>query len=149
MGRRPRSREPAGDPLHALILDSISEGVFTVDEQFRVTSFNAEAERVIGIARAEAVGRRCHEVFRASICGSNCALRRTVEDGQPRRNVLIDVLSSAMDPVPIVVSTAALRDADGRLIGGVEIFRDISDVEALRKELSGDRNAVWGVPRTT
>jgi PAS domain S-box-containing protein len=131
----------SGDPgasLTGLILDCISEGVFTVDGDFSITSFNAEAERIVGVRREQAIGRRCYEVFRASICGSACALRQTMKDGSPRRNVRIDVLNARMEPVPIRVSTAVLRDGE-RLRGGVEIFRDTSDVETLRKELSGIR----------
>ena len=69
-----RSRKPdaSGPPppeaLHSLIFDSIHEGVFTVDQDFRVTSFNAEAERITGFSRRQAVGKKCYEVFRASIC---------------------------------------------------------------------------------
>jgi PAS domain S-box-containing protein len=127
------------DKLNALILDSITEGVFTVDQQFVISSFNAEAERIIGIPREQAIGRRCHEVFRASICGTDCALRQTVRDGEPRRNVRIDVLNAQMEPVPLSVSTAVLRDRRGKMLGGVEIFRDTSEVEALRRELAGKR----------
>ena len=50
------------------ILDSINDGVFTVDEQWRITSFNRAAERITGVKRADALGRPCCEVFRASIC---------------------------------------------------------------------------------
>jgi PAS domain S-box-containing protein len=130
------ARKPDVGGLNALILDSITEGVFTVDPDFRVTSFNAEAERIIGIGRGEAIGRPCHEVFRASICGSACALRQTIKDGRPRRNVRIDVLDAGMEPVPLSVSTAVLKDRRGRMLGGVEIFRDLSEMEALRRELS-------------
>jgi PAS domain S-box-containing protein len=129
--------EPRIDPLYPLILDSIHEGVFTVDREFRVTSFNAEAERITGLPRADAIGRRCHEVFRASCCQGGCALRRTLETGKPLRQVRIDVLDARMELVPISVSTAVLRDRHGRLLGGVEIFRDVSDLEALRDELAG------------
>ena len=138
----PHTRQPAppvGPPpaaLHSLIFDSIREGVFTVDQDFRVTSFNAEAERITGFSRREAVGRKCYEVFRASICQGGCALRETLETGQPLRDVRIDVLNAQMLPVPIAVSTAVLRSG-GRLLGGVEIFRDISDIECLRNELKG------------
>jgi len=125
------------DSLYPLILDSITEGVFTVDEQFRITSFNAEAERIIGVSREKAIGCKCHEVFRANICESSCALRQSIETGKPRRGVRIDALDAQMEPVPLVVSTAVLKDRKGKLIGGVEIFRDVSDVEALRRELKG------------
>ena len=129
--------DPRIDPLYPLILDSIHEGVFTVDREFRVTSFNAEAERITGIRRKDAIGRRCHEVFRASCCQSGCALRRTLRTGKPLRNVRIDVLDAEMEIVPLSVSTAVLRDRRGGLLGGVEIFRDLSELEALRDELAG------------
>jgi PAS domain S-box-containing protein len=135
--RKPESPvAPPHEALHSLILDSIREGVFTVDPDFRVTSFNAEAERITGFSRREAVGRKCYEVFRASICQRGCALRETLETGRPLRDVRVDVLDAKMLPVPIAVSTAVLRSG-GRLLGGVEIFRDISELESLRNELKG------------
>jgi PAS domain S-box-containing protein len=145
--RRARPKTPVARPapdapvsrLFPLILESIHEGVFTVDEQFRITSFNQEAESIAGVSRREAIGKRCYEVFRASICQTECALKQTLRTGRPLRDVRIDVLNAQMQTVPISVSTAVLKDATGRLIGGVEIFRDISDVESLRHELEGHR----------
>jgi PAS domain S-box-containing protein len=135
----PDTRRPLPSPLselHALIFDSIHDGVFTVDHDFRITSFNSEAERITGVSRRQAVGKKCYEVFRASICQNGCALKETLSTGRPLRDVRIDVLNSSMVPVPLLVSTAVLRQGD-RLEGGVEIFRDISDIESLRKELRG------------
>lgn len=134
--RKGAAPSPPDAELHALIFDSIHEGVFTVDHDFRITSFNLEAERITGVSRREAVGKKCYEVFRASICQNGCALRETLSTGRPLRDVRIDVLNSSMMPVPLLVSTAALRRGD-RLEGGVEIFRDVSDLESLRKELKG------------
>ena len=127
----------APQELYPLILDSITEGVFTVDSEFRITSFNAEAEAITGFSRQQALGHKCYEVLRASICQRGCALRKSLETGEPQRNVRVTVLNPDMQAVPICVSSAVLRDAEGRMIGGVEIFRDISEVEALRSELSG------------
>jgi PAS domain S-box-containing protein len=136
-GVRNERKETSGvERLYPLILDSIHEGVFTVDTAFRITSFNAAAEKIIGLSRGEAIGRKCHEVFRASICQTGCAMRRTLRTGRPVRDVRVDCLDTTMRSVPLSVSTAALRDARGRLLGGVEIFRDVSDVEALRHQLS-------------
>jgi PAS domain S-box-containing protein len=134
--RKSSAAAPPVAELHALIFDSIHEGVFTVDHDFRITSFNTEAERITGVPRRQAVGKKCYEVFRASICQNGCALKETLSTGRPLRDVRIDVLNSAMLPVPLTVSTAVLR-RDDRLVGGVEIFRDISDLESLRKELKG------------
>ncbi|HCF57526.1 MAG TPA: Fis family transcriptional regulator, partial [Myxococcales bacterium] len=91
------------DKLYPLILDSMSEGVFTVDEDFRITSFNAAAERIAGVPRAQAIGRRCYEIFRASICQTGCALKETLRTGKPLRDVRVDVLDASMRAVPICV----------------------------------------------
>ncbi len=120
-----------------IILDSIADGVFTVDADWRITSFNKAAERITGIPSEEAIGHHCWEVFRASICETRCSLRHTMETGAPVLNQSIFVVSAGGDRIPVSISTALLRDAAGRVIGGVESFRDLSVVEALRKELSG------------
>ncbi len=123
--------------LYGQILESIGEAVFTVDLEGRVTSFNAAAERLVGLSRAEAVGMRCRDVFRADVCLGRCPLQRTLQGGPPVRDLRVTVLDRHMDEVPVTISTAALRDASGRVVGGVEILRDVSDVEALRRELHG------------
>ncbi len=127
------------EDLYPLILESISEGVFTVDSEFRITSFNAEAEVITGFSREQALGHKCYEVLRASICQRGCALRKSLETGETQRNVRVTVLNPDMEEIPICVSSAVLRDREGQMIGGVEVFRDISEIEALRSELSGRR----------
>lgn len=118
-----------------VILDSIADGVFTVDPDWRITSFNAAAERITGVKREDALGRHCCDVFRASICETDCALKRTRHSGRPVVNKAVYILNAEGERIPISVSTALLKDARGRIIGGVETFRDLSQVEELRKEL--------------
>jgi len=118
-----------------VILDSISDGVFTVDRHWRVTSFNRAAERITGVPREQAIGRRCSDVFRASICESACALRQTLKTGRPVVNQAVYILRADGQRVPISISTAILHDSDGEVIGGAETFRDLSELEQLRKEL--------------
>jgi PAS domain S-box-containing protein len=126
------------DPLAAqVILDSVADGVFTVDRQWRITSFNRAAERITGVSRGEAIGSRCCDVFRASICESECALRQTIRSNRPVVNKAVYIIDAADRKIPISISTAILRAADGEIIGGVETFRDLSLVEDLRRELEG------------
>ncbi len=125
------------DEQTALILESISDGVFTVDEQWRITSFNRAAEEITGIARDEAIGRPCCDVFRADMCETDCALRRTMRTDRAIINRPAYIINVAGARIPISISTAILKDADGSVIGGVETFRDLSIVEALREELKG------------
>ncbi|MEW6264512.1 MAG: sigma 54-interacting transcriptional regulator [Thermodesulfobacteriota bacterium] len=119
------------------ILESISDGVFTVDMAWRVTSFNRAAEKITGVPRQEAIGRRCSDVFRSSLCGEACALRQTLKTGKPIIGKSGFIIDSDGNRIPISISTAMLRDGEGRVIGGAETFRDLSEVEALRQELEG------------
>ncbi len=119
------------------ILDSIGEGVFTVDSEWRILSFNRAAERITKTPRGEAIGRPCWEVFRASICESACALRQTMETGEPVVDRHAYIVSAEGERVPISLSSALLLGEDGDIIGGVETFRDLSVEEELRRELAG------------
>lgn len=120
-----------------IVLRCVADGVFTVDCDWRVTSFNRAAERITGIAAARAVGMRCSDVFHADICAQGCAIRRTLETGcevidQPAR-----ILTRQGRSVPISISTAVLRGPEGALLGAVETFRDLSTIEQLQREIRG------------
>ncbi|NQU06492.1 MAG: sigma 54-interacting transcriptional regulator [Calditrichaeota bacterium] len=120
------------------IVNSISDGVLAVDREMRVTFFNKAAEMITGSQREEVIGRQCWEVFRTNVCDKDCALRQTFKTGEPVINKYINSTHADGRQVPISVSTAVLRDKNGSVIGGVETFRDLTQVEALRKILESD-----------
>jgi len=121
----------------SVILDSISEGVFTIDLDWRITSFNRAAEEITGIQRQEAVGKHCRDVLRADVCETDCTLRQTMETGKPIMNKAVHIIDANGRRRAITISTALLKDSKGKVIGGVETFRDMSMVEQLRKEIEG------------
>ncbi len=128
----------SGEPgISQTILDSVADGVFTVDHEWRISYFNSSAERITGVPRQQAIGRRCCDVFHASICEGGCALRHTLETGEPVFNRGAFIIDDKGRKVPIRISTTVLRDDAGQFIGGVETFRDLSQVEELRRELEG------------
>ena len=127
-----------------VILDSISDGVFTIDYNWEITSFNRAAEEITGIMAHEAIGRHCWEVFRSNMCEQDCALKKTMEEGKPFISTSAYIINSNHEKIPITASTSLLIDKNGDVIGGVETFRDHSLVEELRKELSaGSRSKTW------
>ncbi len=127
--------KPKKDETTEIILDSIADGVFTVDREWRITSFNRAAEDITSIPREEAIGQRCCDVFRASICESSCALRETFKTGVPVINKAVYIIDADGQRIPISISAAVLRDKEGNIIGGVETFRDLSDIEELKRAL--------------
>ena len=118
-----------------IILDSVADGVFTVDNDWYITSFNRAAEEITGIAREDAIGRLCRDVLKADVCQADCALRHSMETGQSIINRPVHIVDAQGRRKSITISTALLRDAAGHTIGGVETFRDMTMVEQLRKQI--------------
>jgi len=118
------------------ILESIADGVFTIDDEWRVTSFNRAAERITGTSRRRAIGQKCFDVFHANICQNACALKHTLTTGKEIIDLPVNILNSRGETLPISISTAVIRDQRGKIIGGAETFRDLSAIEILRRELS-------------
>ena len=137
MAQQKKIRPPA--EVTDIILESISDGVFTVDHEWRITSFNRAAEEITGVPREEAIGRYCWEVFRANMCEGDCALRRSMQEGRSYVSSSTYIINSERRRIPISVSTAPLRNQAGEILGGVETFRDNTVVDALRRELSGSQ----------
>jgi len=120
-----------------IILDSIADGVFTVDRDWNITSFNRAAERITGVSREQAVGQKCFDVFHADVCQKACTLRESIESGKEIIDRRINILNSEGKQIPLSISTAVIRGEKGEAAGGAETFRDLSDIEMLRQEIQG------------
>ena len=118
-----------------IILNSIADGVFTIDLKKNITSFNRAAEKITGIPGEQAIGQKCFDVFHASICQSACAIDKTMKSGKQIIDLSLNILNSSGKTIPISISTAVLKDSSGKVIGGVETFRDLSAIEEMRKEI--------------
>lgn len=118
-----------------IILDSVADGVFTVDEDMRITYFNRAAEKITGITRDQAVGQFCFDILKANICEKSCALRCSLESESEVVNKHVNILRTDGKQIPVSISTAVLRDEEGNKVGGVETLRDLSPFEVLQKEI--------------
>jgi PAS domain S-box-containing protein len=118
-----------------IILDSVADGVFTVDENMKITSFNKAAEEITGIKKEDAIGQYCFEVLRANICEKACALKCSLKTGRRTIDKRVTILRSDGKEIPVSISTSILKNEKGKYVGGVESFRDLSTIEELRKEI--------------
>jgi len=132
-----KESETTAKSENEIILESISDGVFTVDHNWRIMTFNRAAEEITGTKREEAVGRYCWEVFRSNMCEGACALKRTMKEGKSFVSSSAYIINNKQKRIPISVSTSPLKNEKGVVLGGVETFRDHSLVEELRRELTG------------
>jgi len=121
--------------LTEIILDSLGEGLFTVDKEFRINSFNRAAEKILGLNRKEVIGDFCKNIFNSQRCFEECPIQRVLENG----NAAFDLESAFKDKnarnIPIKLNAAVLKDAHGTPVGGVVSFRDMSYLEELHKAL--------------
>ncbi|MFO8172733.1 MAG: sigma 54-interacting transcriptional regulator [Longimicrobiales bacterium] len=127
-----------------LIFQSISDGVFTVDESRIITSFNRAAEQITGFEAEEAVGRHCFDIFRTEFCHTRCPLKDTLRHMEMVEDARVSILTKEGCELPISVTTTLLRDEDGEVVGAVEFFRDLSDLEDLHRRLD-ERKALENI----
>jgi PAS domain S-box-containing protein len=120
---------------YQIILDNITDGVYAIDMNWRITYFNRAASTITGIPVKEAIGRSCFEVFRSNICESSCLLQQTLDTGSPSISKPIYIVRADKKRIPISSTTTLLKDEDENVIGGVVAFRDLSVINELRRAL--------------
>ena len=117
------------------ILNSITDGVLTIDNEWRITSFNPAAERITGHKAENVMGKQCYNVMQSKTCKTDCPLRKTMATKMPIYDYEIEINNAQDKIVPISVNTALLIDEQNNIIGGVETFRDLSIFKKLTEEL--------------
>ncbi|RLD14292.1 Fis family transcriptional regulator [candidate division KSB1 bacterium] len=122
--------------LNEIILDNITDGVFTIDHDFNITSFNKSGCRITGYQCDEVVGKKCFDVFKSNICEHDCAMRKAMQTGKKTINKTVYIINKFGYRIPVSISTAPLIDRDGDVLGGVETFRDLSAEDELRKVIT-------------
>ncbi len=128
------------EDLSQFIFNSISDGIFTTDKNCRITSFNKAAEKITGFSASEAINKNCFDVFRTDICNKRCALKDTLKNEEPTENIRVTIISRDGCEIPINVTTTLLKDKNNKIIGAVELFRDISELEHLRERIKNNRS---------
>ncbi|NOY06485.1 MAG: PAS domain-containing protein [Chlorobi bacterium] len=110
-----------------LILDSISEGVFTVDKNFRIQFFNRAAEAITGHRRENVVGRFCKQVFQAYSCEDECPITRVLQTGSNITDFTTRICHGSRETIPIRLNASVLYGNQNDPIGGVISFRSLAD----------------------
>jgi PAS domain S-box-containing protein len=126
------------------ILASLTTGVVTVDLDGKVVTLNPAAELLTGFFAGEAVGRYCTEIF-ASMGELADVLMETLTSRSPIAAVALTLTRRNGVALPVELSTAPLKGSDGKDLGVVGVFRDLTAVRALEHRLQrSDRLAALG-----
>ncbi|MHC4323441.1 MAG: two-component system sensor histidine kinase NtrB [Planctomycetota bacterium] len=122
------------------ILASMQGGLFTIDKDARITSFNRAAEQITGFKKEEVLNKKCYTVLRSNICKSKCRLKRTLETGESMFNYDAIIRDKAEKEIHVNVTTSALRSGNNEIIGALEIFRDLTERKQLWDQLREERD---------
>ncbi len=134
------------EPSLAEILDNLTHGLFIVDEKRRIYYFNTAAEQITGLATDDVKGRSCEDVFEITNSEADCRLQKVIQGGENILNQEGTITRIDGKAVPIICSTLVLKNPHGRVIGGMEVFKDISvrkGLEADLKRTEGKYNRIF------
>ncbi len=118
------------------VLDSIGEGLVTVDKNFKVNFFNRAAEQITGYQRNEVIGQFCKYVLKCELCETKCPIGIILETGNNIYDHRSQIEIKDGTYKPIKLNAAILKNDNEEPIGGVISFRDLSELEAIRKDKS-------------
>jgi PAS domain S-box-containing protein len=117
------------------ILDNLPDGLFTMDKEGRINYFNSAAERITGISASDAIRMHCKQIFKATTCQIGCTNKKgtQIEKNVCNKEFVVTTLDNRT--LPITSSISVLKDHHGNVIGGVQVFKDISDRKRLEDDL--------------
>ncbi|MFH1057317.1 MAG: PAS domain S-box protein [Pseudomonadota bacterium] len=116
------------------LVNSLPLGVISVNSDFRVTELNAQGERILGISQDQALGRPCWEVLKGAPCQDRCPIKSALAGQLDPAPMETSLHHPERGAVPVRLTAARLHDAEGNIMGGVEVFQDISEIKALERE---------------
>ena len=111
------------------VLSQTADGVYAVDREQHIVFWNPSAERILGYAAHDVLGRACHEVFRGEPrsgcmqCQSHCAVMHAADqhDAVPTYSLL----SRTQDGRPILLNISVIVPGDPeRPYATIHLFRD-------------------------
>jgi len=122
-----------GKDSYERIIDNLDGGLYLVDPNRTITYWNKAAEKISGFRTDEVVGRSCSDNILTHIdaegnclCLGMCPLAATIADRMPRE-AEIYVHHKDGHRVPVSVRVSVLTNVEGKVIGGIELFIDISN----------------------
>lgn len=118
------------------ILDSLSEGVITLDKELKISFVNLAAQRITGLDTNEISGKLCKTVFRCEFCKTGCPICRMLETGNSIFNFDTKINTKENKEIEIKINATILKDENTKPVGAVISFKDLSNVKNLEKILN-------------
>ena len=99
------------------ILDSLAEGIYTVNKDFKINSFNRAAEKITGYQRDEVIGKFCKNILSSERCIKDCPIARVLEHSENLQDVENTLITKNGREIPIKMNAAIFRNGSSIPIG--------------------------------
>jgi len=120
-----------------IILDNLDIGVLTVDRGGHITFFNNRAETITGFNRGNVLGKSCSMIFGKTSAHDMLLFEETIADGQARSTGEGEIKTRDGQAIPIRANYMALKNEDGRIVGGLATISDLSLKYQFNSEIRG------------
>jgi len=131
-------QQAAEKQLYDLVISDLPVALFVIDDSYRIVEFNQAAELLTGWSKDEVLGRLCNDILGSSLCRGNCPIKESLRSGKACMEREAFVRTKEQEQKAIFLSCAVLANEKGRLVSGVEVFRDASaekKLEAQKKNI--------------
>ena len=119
-----------------IILDNLDIGVFTVTRGGHITFFNTQAEAISGYDRKQVLGKPCSIILGEGTDDGFSLLKKSIEDENPRSNSKGVLTTKKGETIPIRANYMALRNEQGRVVGGLATIQDLSLIHQLNRQIT-------------
>ena len=120
-----------------IILDNLDIGVLTVDRGGHITFFNNRAETITGFNRGDVLGKSCSMIFGKTVSHDLLLLNETIADGRARSTTEGEIKTRDGQAIPMRANYMALKNEDGRIVGGLATIADLSLKYQFNSEIRG------------
>lgn len=117
------------------IIDSLADGLCTVDKRWKITLFNRQAELITGYKAEEVLGKDHTEIFQSMCHDCTKLIEKTIRKGERVSGLEIYIEDKNGRLIPLLVSAAPIRGKNREILGAVQNFRDITDHKQLQEQL--------------
>ncbi len=124
----------------SLLLENLSIGVFTVDVERRITSFNETVQRLTGLKEDEVIGKKCYEVFFSDLCHGQCMYSEAVKASGKPLAFDIEIQDESGGRRHITKLVSPILSSDGKVTGCIEILQDSSAYSELLDRIRYDEH---------
>jgi two-component system sensor histidine kinase HydH len=114
------------------VVENVPIGLLALDNHGRIAAFNHGAESILQLSASKVIGREAKQILPAE-------LLEEIKHSQNRDGVIekeIECSTSEGNIVPLEIGASRLKDEDDVFLGNVLLFKDLTEVRSLRREVA-------------